>query len=387
MGKKFSQAKTSIDDGVRWEEELPFDVVDIREAAKGDFLPIRLVGYVEPFMRFWIPTESSKAYDPYKTKAKMYPSVCVDFDSDTETFVGDNCLYRKAHYEYTDPETGETKWGRLKPTKNYVIFFINRDRQEEREGISIKKKVQQAKKQSDIQVAVVPTAFLKSVQNVIDLYSKKVKKTVDPTDEKEGYDLFFKFDPDANAEAKYTCQLGDPSPLTEEELAQVELVPDKVNIFPKDSPEKIRESLLRHGYFVVERGEDPDEVKASMVSPKKKGAMKAGVELIDDDDGDDEEEEESPKSRRKSASVEEESSFDDEDDDLDLDDEDEENENYSEANEESDDEDSDEEEEKTSSPKKSPKKAAAKKTSSKKNPAPVEDDEEDDDDFDWDDDD
>ena len=50
-------------------------------------------------MRFWVPTEASKAYDPYKTKAKMYPSVCVDFDSTEEEFTGNECLYRKAHFK------------------------------------------------------------------------------------------------------------------------------------------------------------------------------------------------------------------------------------------------------------------------------------------------
>lgn len=308
MGKTFSTAKTSIDDGAKWEEELPFAIKDIRDLAKGDFKPIRLVGIVEPFMRFWIPTDAKKAYDPYKTKCKMYPSVCVDFDPVEEEFKGNDCLYRKAHYPKIEDD-GTTSWQRLKPTKNYVIFFIDRERQEEREGIPLKKKFQQAQKHSDIQCATVPTAFAKAVQNVIELYAKKTKATVDPTDPVKGYDIFFKFDPDAKAEAKYTCQLGDPSPLTKGELKQVELVPDSVNVFPKDSPEKIRESLLRHGYVIVENGEDPAELAAGgKKASKPKSTIKAGVEMLDDED-------EKPRQAAKPA-VEDDDEFDDESGDL-----------------------------------------------------------------------
>ncbi len=308
MGKTFSTAKTSIDDGAKWEEELPFEMKDIRDLAKGDFKPIRLVGIVEPFMRFWIPTDAKKAYDPYKTKCKMYPSVCVDFDPVEEEFKGNECLYRKAHYPKQEDD-GTTSWQRLKPTKNYVIFFIDRERQEEREGIPLKKKFQQAQKHSDIQCATVPTAFAKAVQNVIELYTKKVKKTVDPTDAVNGYDIFFKFDPEAKAEAKYTCQLGDPSPLTKGELKQVTLVPDSVNVFPKDSPEKIRESLKRHGYVLVEADEDPAEIAAGG-GRKAKSTMKSGVELLDDED-------EKPRRAAKPA-VADDDEFEDESGDLDL---------------------------------------------------------------------
>ena len=382
MGKKFSQAKTSIADEAKWEDDLPFDMVDIRNIAKGEHHPIRLVGVVEPFMRFWVPIEASKAYDPFKTKCKMYPSVCVDFDPVEETFKGNECLYSKAHYEYIDKDSGEKKWGKLKPSKNYVIFFIDRERQEEREGISLEKKVKMSKKHSDIQCAVVPTAFAKAVQNVIDLYAKKVKKTVDPTDPEEGYDLFFKFDPEANAEAKYTCQLGDPSPLTKDELKQVALVPESVNIYPKDSPERIRESLLRHGYVIVENGEDPEEAKAAQgggkKSSKKKGTMKAGAELLDDDD--DEEEDEAPR-RRSNKADKADDVFEDEEDDL--------NEESSTPSVSLEDDNDEEEEEEAPAPKKKEKKKSVKKAT----PPPVEDDakddddDDDDDDFDWEDDD
>lgn len=373
MGKKFSQAKTSVDDGSKWEEELPFEMKDIRDIAKGDFKPIRLVGYVEPFMRFWIPTEASKAYDPYKTKCKMYPSVCVDFDSVEEEFRGNDCLYRKAHYEYVDSDTGETKFGRLKPTKNYVIFFIDRERQEERDGIPLKKKYQQ-KGQSDIQCATVPTAFAKAVQNVIELYAKKVKKTVDPTDPDEGYDIFFKFDPDAKAEAKYTCQLGDPSPLTKEEKKLCELIPESVNVFPKDSPEKIKESLARHGYIIVERGEDPAEVAAagSKKTRKSKGTMKAGATLLDDD------EDEKPRKASKPA-VEDDDDFDDESGDLDLDGDD------TPAASSDDDDDFNFDDDDDEAPAKKEKPKAEKAKAEKPKPAAAESDD-DDDDFDWDDD-
>jgi hypothetical protein len=313
MPKSFRDVKTGSDDGQRWEEDLPFEMKDIRDIAKGEYKAIRLVGYVEPFMRFWIPTEASKAYDPYKTKAKMYPSVCVDFDSATEEFTGNECLYRKAHYSYIDDQSGDTKWDRLKPTKNFLIFFIDRERQEERTGISLKKKVLQSEKFSDIQCATVPTAFAKAVQKAIELYEQKTKKTnCDPTDADEGFDLFFQFDKDAKAEAKYNIQLGDAAPLTKEEKRQATKVPEAVNIYPKDGVDKISASLARAGYLIVESGQTPEEALENKAT-RKAGAMKAGVECIDDDE---------EKPRKGKAKAEEEEDFTDEEDDLGLGDDD-----------------------------------------------------------------
>ena len=312
MGKTFKTAKTKVDDGQKWEEDLPFEMVDIRQIAKGEYHGIRLVGHIEPFMRFWVPTEAKKAYDPYKTKCKMYPSICTDFDPDTEEFNANDCLYRKAHYPKVEDD-GSTSWGRLKPTKNYLIFFIDRERQEETEGIPLKKKYQQPAKFSDIKCATVPTAFAREVQNAIEMFEKKTKSDADPTDPQDGFDLFFKFDSAASAEAKYNIMLGDALPLTKAELKQCELIPDTVNIYPKDSPEKIAASLKRHGYIIVEQGEDPAEVAASGSSTKvSKSTMKAGAELLDDDD-----DEETPVKASKPA-VEEDDSFEDEGDDLGL---------------------------------------------------------------------
>ena len=272
MPKSFRDVKTGADEGQRWEEDLPFEMKDIREIAKGEYKSIRLVGYVEPFMRFWVPTEAGKAYDPYKTKAKMYPSICVDFDSATEEFTGNECLYRKAHYKFIDETSGDTKWDRLKPTKNFLIFFIDRERQEERTGIPLKKKCLQSKKFSDIQCATVPTAFAKAVQKAIELYEQKTKKKgCDPTDPDDGFDLFFQFDKDAKAEAKYNIALGDASPLTKAEQRQVTYVPESVSIYPKDGVEKIAASLARAGYLIVEPGQTPEEAIEAKVTKKEIG--------------------------------------------------------------------------------------------------------------------
>jgi len=316
MPKSFKDAKTSGDEGSRWEDDLPFAMKDIRDISQGEYKAIRLVGYCEPFMRFWVPTEASKAYDPYKTRAKMYPAVCVDFDPVDEVFSGDECLYRKANYKYVDDD-GNEQWGKLKPTKNFLIFFIDRERQEERAGISLKKKYKQSQKFSDIQCATVPTAFAKSVQNAIEMHAKKVDKVVDPTDPDEGFDLFFKFDKDAKAEAKYNIALGDAAPLSKEERKQAELVPESVNIYPKDQPQKIRDSLERSGYLIVERDESPEEAASSKKANKRRPAVKkAGVDLLDDD------EDETPRRRKKAKKEEPEDTFEDEDGDLDLDDDD-----------------------------------------------------------------
>jgi hypothetical protein len=108
--------------------------------------------------------------------------------------------------------------------------------------------------------------------------------------------------------------LGDAVALTKGELKQCELIPETVNIYPKDSPAKIAESLKRHGYIIVEPDEDPAEVAASGSSKKPStSTMKAGAELCDDDD-DDEGVEETPAKASKPAVAE----FEDEKDDLDL---------------------------------------------------------------------
>jgi hypothetical protein len=240
----------------------------------------------------------------------MYPSVCVDFDSTTEEFTGNECLYRKAHFKYID-DNGDERWDRLKPTKNFLIFFIDRERQEERTGIPTKKKYQQSQKFSDIQCATVPTAFAKAVQKAIELYEQKTKgKNCDPTDPENGFDLFFQFDKEAKAEAKYNIQLGDASPLSKAEAKQAELIPEAVNIYPKDGVEKIAASLARAGYLIVEADQTPEEALESKTT-KKAGAMKAGVALLDDED-------EKPRKRKAQAVEDDDETFDDEDADLDL---------------------------------------------------------------------
>jgi hypothetical protein len=141
------------------------------------------------------------------------------------------------------------------------------------------------------------------------MFEKKTKSEADPTDAQDGFDLFFKFDSAASAEAKYNIMLGDAMPLTKGELKQCELIPETVNIYPKDSPAKIAESLKRHGYIIVEQDEDPAEVAASGSSKKvSTSTMKAGAELCDDDD------EETPAKASK-PKVEK---FEDEEGDLDL---------------------------------------------------------------------
>jgi hypothetical protein len=246
----------------------------------------------------------------------MYPSVCVDFDSATEEFTGNECLYRKAHYKVIDDNTGEEKYDRLKPTKNFLIFFIDRERQEERTGIPLKKKCLESQKFSDIQCATVPTAFAKAVQKAIELYEQKTKKkNCDPTDAEDGFDLFFQFDKDAKAEAKYNIQLGDASPLEKGELRQVKYIPESVNIYPKDGVDKISASLARAGYLIVEHGQTPEEAIEAKTT-QKAGAMKAGVECLDDED-------EKPRKKQAKAADEEEENFSDEEDDLGLGDPDE----------------------------------------------------------------
>ncbi len=245
MPKQFKDIKIQ-DNGDRWEDKLPFKMTDIRENFAGDYQGLRLVGYVEPFARFWVPTEASKAHNPYKLRAKMYPAISVDFDPEEEIFTGDKCLYRKARFSYEDDD-GNAKEGKLKQNINYLIFFINRERQEERTGISLKKKCTKLG-MSDIQCATVPPAFVGQVSNAMDMHAKKTGKNIDPTDPDDGVDLFFKFDKTANAEAKYNIALGDPTPLTDDERRQLKLIPKTVAIYPKDSPDKIRASLERSGY-------------------------------------------------------------------------------------------------------------------------------------------
>lgn len=322
MAKSFKSIKTTNEDD-KWEDKLPFKVVDIRKTFEGGFKGLRLVGFVHPFMRFWVPTEANKAYDPYKLKAKMYPAVCVDFDPETEDFSGSECLYRKANYKFTDPDTGDEKWGRLKPGKNYLVFFIDRDLQDDRQGLTLEEKVKNPQK-SDIQCAIVPTAFVRAVQSAIDFWEKKNKvKDADPTDPDNGFDLFFQFDDSQKAEAKYQIQTGDSSPLTKAERRQCALIPSDVKVYPKDGPDKIRASLERSGYVIVEPGSTPEEAeaekKANKGKPNKTRTMKAGVQLSDDD-------EDAPRKKKAPAASEEED-FEDEDDDLsDSDDDDEEEE-------------------------------------------------------------
>ena len=228
---KFSTINTDKNDR-KWEENLKgIEIVDIRKEATSTHLQMRLVGYMEPFSQIWVPTEASKAHNPYKLGAKSFPVVCNDFDGEKEEFVRDECPYRRAKYEDKD--------GNLKPLKtqpNFLIFFLDRDAPKPK-----------------VRAATVSRAFLLGVQEAMDLFKtkKKLAEVVDPTDD-EAFTLYFKYEASESPMRKFQVSLGEDDVLSAADKKEVARIPDNVEIKNYEDPKRAADKLERMGYVVEE---------------------------------------------------------------------------------------------------------------------------------------
>ena len=216
---------------------------------------------------------------------------------------------------------------------------------------------------SDSWTPYVPVRFpkgaigkLKDLTGLNTVEKKGQTKTYSVADAKYGCDVRVMFDPSKAPADQYQVQIGERSPLTEEELEYLKYDLDNLE-------EAAPEAEVRRDF---ESWATRNGVKVK----KAKKSKDEDDEDLDDDDGDDDDEDE-PKSKKskKAAKVKSKKSKDDDDEDEDDEDEDE----------DLDDDDEDDEDEKPAKKSKKPVKSAKSKKSK-------DEDDEDEDDEDLDDD-
>ena len=375
------------------------DIVKVKALDRKKFTALRLMPGDDWLVVavHWI-TITTKA-----GKEIRIPKNCIGFDPVTDGFDnecpycdlgGDNGTARKAYYAN-------------------VLFRKMQDDEPDRLGKPTKTEAKTGFKddtESDawtpVQVLRLPPSLVGSIQGLSELNKHRVdgkRVQFSVNDGEYGTDVNIKFDPDAEPSRMYDVQIGQPSPLTEDEEAYLLWDLSNPDLFPQESFEEATEELGRMSLTDVEE-EDEEEEKPTRGKQRKSKAAQDDEELDIDDDDDDEEEDEPPPRKKKTAKKKrkpepepEEDDDDEDEDDLDLDEEDEEFEEEEppprkkktakkkkpepepEDDDDEDDLDLDEEDEEEEPP---PRK---KKRPAKKKPAPEPDDDDDDLDLDEDD--
>jgi hypothetical protein len=401
MLAKFKRS-TSFTDVSTGDRSRIDDTWEVLTLPKEKWVSVRFVGPISGYGVHWIEILTKRG------KTTRIPKYCLAYDPDTNTRdTTKGC-------PYCELESADY-------SREFYVNAIIRDLQEDEPSRKAKPtedeaesgfKDKNSKSWTPVRVVRLPVSLITKLNRLSDLNRVKSKdgnsKAYDLSHEKYGCDVFIQYNPEASGTDKYNANLGQRSPLTEEEMNY--LLWDIEDKAPLESVEEARREAKSLASKAVEHDEDDEDgaqtkgkkhkSNASFYDdgddddrPKAKAGKKkpAPVEDDEDDDGyyDDDEDDEPPKkvpAKKKPAPVVED---DDEDEDdeppartkakskpaVDIDDDDDlydeppaKSKSKTKSKVEDDDlDDIDDEEEAP------PKKAPAKKKS-----APVEDDEDDD---------
>lgn len=368
------------------------DVVDLLKLPSGKWVKVRILPKdIICVPQHWINILTAKT-----KKVIPVPKICLAIDPTT----GEH--YKDAECPFCEVDEKE-------PNSSFLMLVLSRNEQEDAPS---KIKMTKSEKKTGIKdpdsdswtpvkVLRATGGLMEKMQELKSLNTHKDKKTGKKKSysiqhERYGRDVNIKFDANAKGADKYQVNMGDKSPLTEEELAYLvpDLTPEPIlkelgllNL-KEAKAELKRMDIVHEGEDVGDEDEDDEDDEDLGKKKKKKGkddkkGKKSKKKDEDEDDEDDEDsdddeddEDDEPKSKsKKSKSKGKKSKKDDDDEDEDDDDEDDED------SDDEDDEDDDDE------PKSKKSKSKSKKSKSKKRDDDDEDEDEDSDDDDEDDDD
>jgi hypothetical protein len=335
LAAKFKTQKTFDDTkaGSNDRAPKPDELVDVLKFPSNEWISMRPVGPAVSYGIHWVETKNKEG------KKTSFPVVCLAYNADTEE--------RDSTHEcpWCDAENELIRF-----SQDYYSNFIIRSLQEEEPSKKVKPSKEEAESGFKTKGSKVWTparavrmtrSLVRELKKLGALNRHKDKKTGEKkafplSHPKYGCDINVMYDPNEKTPAKkYSVQLGEKTPLTEEEQEYL-----LWNIESLMKPKKLKEANAD-----FERWAEKMDVGAK--KNKKKG--KSEDEDDEDSDDDDDDEDETPKSKSKKPAKKGKAKDDDDDDDSDDD---------------SDDDDDDEDE----------------KPKSKKKGKPSKDDEDDDDD-------
>lgn len=327
MLAKFKRS-TSFNDVSTADRSRIDDTWEVLTLPKEKWVSVRFVGPISGYGVHWIEILTKRG------KTTRIPKYCLAYDPDSNT------RDSTKDCPYCELESADY-------SREFYVNAIIRDLQEDEPSRKAKHtedeaqsgfKDKNSKSWTPVRVVRLPVSLITKLNRLSDLNRVKSKdgnsKSYDLSHEKYGCDVFIQYNPEASGTDKYNANLGQRSPLTEEEMNY--LLWDIEDKAPLESVEEARREAKSLASKAVEHDEDDED------SAAKGKKHKSNASFYDDDEDD------LPKSKaakKKPAPV------DDDDDDDD---------GYYDDNDEDD--------------------APQKKSPAKKKPAPVDDDEDDEDD-------
>ena len=304
------------------------DILGMVKLPKGKWVTLRILPIdVLPVRRHWVNIIAGKD----KREVKI-PKICVAFDPATEANKkGVECPY----CELADG-----------PEQFYLANVIVRSEQEDapaRIKMSADEKASGFKNVdgeswTPVRVLRITSSLAKKIQGLKDLNKVKSKKTgktlgYDVSHERFGKDVNVKYDGDAKGADKYQIQLGERTPLTEEEQGYLvwELHEGLLDQIGRESEQEAKTEIKRMQIVGdSDLPEEDEEDELALGKRKKAPAGKKASRQDEDEDEEDEDEDDDPPPRKKApakkAPAKRRAPPEDEDEDEDDEDEDEDDE-------------------------------------------------------------
>jgi hypothetical protein len=345
---KFKSNKT-LEDTRAQGPKAPRDdeLVDMLQLPSKEWVTLRAVGPIVPKRVHWIPVSLQEAEEissgKKKGRIKSFPKTCLAFNPETEERDSTKeCPYCEIESEHVRDGT------------DYFQNFIVRSLQEDepkKKGTPTKSELKSGFKEkgsklwTPVRVFRMTSSLTRDLKSYAASNRHKDKKTGEKkafplTHPKYGRDIQIYYDPDEKVASKrYRIQLGDKSPLTEEELEYA-----LWNIEALNNPESLKDAKKElEGWLKrnkknkgkskdddddiddeddVDNDDDSDDDDDKPSKNSKKGKSKSKDDDDEDDDlDDDDDDDETPKKGKKSKKSDDDDEDEDEDDDLDDDDE------------------------------------------------------------------
>lgn len=199
----------------RQKEPRPEEIVDIQSFPDGEWLQVRFVGSPVGYAQWWIEILTKKG-------VINIPKTALNFDSDTFAF---DSTIEDPYENISNKKTRSIRY-----YSNAIIRDLQEDepkkkpkwsKTEKKSGVKDKG----SKSWTPVRVLQIPNSLAQDLQKLTALNRVKSTKkgktatqSYELSDPKYGCDVFIMYDSSATGNKMYSCQKGERSPLTEEEL-------------------------------------------------------------------------------------------------------------------------------------------------------------------------
>lgn len=253
MSMSFENTGTLIDDprGNRepaWDKEINwFEIPD-----DNDVHAYRLVAGPFFYSQHWVQTKKRDGQN-----GKSFPALCKNWDSETNTYAENGCELCRFLDEVNKTLAEVKKTNKDMEWKNLPAMVTKMSRRLVMATNIISRDIQQAGPPSNnaagwsfIRPVRFPQGFAKTLKDKQEKFNKRNGEVYALSHVKEGRDIFISYNSqEKEPSKKYSLDLGDVTPLTEEEMGHGHFLTDFKSFikYPKD--EELTAALRRFGYY------------------------------------------------------------------------------------------------------------------------------------------